>query len=748
MGNFLFFAHRAQRRDQTRKKIENVKIQNRFGTRQITVGTLHLTPTHLIFVDHEGKKESWILHMHIGQIERLPLTAGGSPLLIRCKNFMCVTFIIPRERECQDIFVSLLEFSRPSSIENLYAFHFTAADEWNQSFGWKFYDAQSEYLRMGVPSAGWTLTNLNKNYELCDTYPSFLYVPSVASTPTLVGSSKFRSRGRLPALSYLHRENQASITRCSQPLAGFSARCVEDEQMLQAILSVNPNSPFMYVVDTRPKINAVFNMAQGKGYESENFYSNIKFQFLGIENIHVMRNSLHKLTEVCELKNPSMSAFLAGLENSGWLKHVTAIIDTSVFIANAVREGISVLVHCSDGWDRTAKTCSLAQLMLDPYYRTITGFQALIEKEWLWFGHKFTDRCGYLDGLETKEVSPVFAQFLDCVWQLTRQFPCAFQFNERFLLTIFDHAYSCQFGTFIGNCEKDRIDLRLSERTYSLWGYLSRHIQEYLNPLFKKEYEITNPVLTPSTKPQDIRFWSGLYNRFDNGVHPRDSVGDLLSSARDHTASLEDHVQLLEKRISHLCGLMNKSGETIQLTLQGAVSTEALPGLMSGPVENSTDSPNMNTGPPLHTNTAPVPNGHSSLEGSQNLGKSDSESGFDESGGSPMSRSGVEEGGEMTSSMARSPSGEKLREDTLQAEVDTVAVHWKNLRHVASCSCATPFDHYVKKFHCWKCGDVFCLRCIAHNTVLMGHYSRKPVPVCRSCYKAVRTSPSVEFPVS
>ena len=46
--------------------------------------------------------------------------------------------------------------------------------------------------------------------QLCDTYPSLLYVPAIASTPVLVGSSKFRSRGRLPTLSYLHRENQVS----------------------------------------------------------------------------------------------------------------------------------------------------------------------------------------------------------------------------------------------------------------------------------------------------------------------------------------------------------------------------------------------------------------------------------------------------------------------------------------------------------------------------------------------------------
>jgi myotubularin-related protein 6/7/8 len=28
------------------------------------------------------------------------------------------------------------------------------------------------------------------------------------------------------------------------------------------------------------------NRAAGKGYENENFYENIKFQFCGIENIH------------------------------------------------------------------------------------------------------------------------------------------------------------------------------------------------------------------------------------------------------------------------------------------------------------------------------------------------------------------------------------------------------------------------------------------------------------------------------
>ena len=38
-----------------------------------------------------------------------------------------------------------------------------------------------------------------------------------------------------------------------------------------------------------------------------------------------------------------------------------------------------------------------------------------------------------------------------------------------------------------------------------------------------------------------------MYNRFENGIHPRENIVDILSTARDHSASLEDHVQLLEK---------------------------------------------------------------------------------------------------------------------------------------------------------------------------------------------------------
>lgn len=39
---------------------------------------------------------------------------------------------------------------------------------------------------------------------------------------------------------------------------------------------------------------------------------------------------------VCELKTPSMSDFLTGLENSGWLRHIKAVMDAGFFISKVM----------------------------------------------------------------------------------------------------------------------------------------------------------------------------------------------------------------------------------------------------------------------------------------------------------------------------------------------------------------------------------------------------------------------------
>ena len=91
--------------------------------------------------------------------------------------------------------------------------------------------------------------------QLCPTYSALLVLPVGIPASAVVGSAKFRSRGRLPALSYRHT-NGACLCRCSQPLSGVqSKRSTDDELLLEAVRQTVPGdgAAQLFIVDTRPK---------------------------------------------------------------------------------------------------------------------------------------------------------------------------------------------------------------------------------------------------------------------------------------------------------------------------------------------------------------------------------------------------------------------------------------------------------------------------------------------------------------
>jgi hypothetical protein len=144
-----------------------------------------------------------------------------------------------------------------------------------------------------------------------------------------------------------------------------------------------------------------------------------------------------------------------------------------------------VLVHCSDGWDRTSQLTSLAMLLLDPFYRTLRGFAVLIEKEWVAMGHQFRTRCGHTArGFWSGQCAPVFLQWLECVWQVQRQNPTAFEFSERLLVFLAEHVYSCRFGTFLFDCEREREAANAARTTPSLWTYVLQQSPYFANALY------------------------------------------------------------------------------------------------------------------------------------------------------------------------------------------------------------------------------------------------------------------------
>lgn len=43
----------------------------------------------------------------IASVERLPLTTGGAPIVVRGKNFRYIQLIIPRERDCHNVYITI-----------------------------------------------------------------------------------------------------------------------------------------------------------------------------------------------------------------------------------------------------------------------------------------------------------------------------------------------------------------------------------------------------------------------------------------------------------------------------------------------------------------------------------------------------------------------------------------------------------------------------------------------------------------
>lgn len=79
-------------------------------------------------------------------------------------------------------------------------------------------------------------------------------------------------------------------------------------------------------------------------------------------------------------------------------------------------------------------------------------------------------------------------------------------------MTLFEHSYFSQYGTFLGDCERDRVQLKVTTRTTSLWSHLNRPevVKSLLNPL----YEPNPAVIWPSVAPLSIVLWSELYTRW------------------------------------------------------------------------------------------------------------------------------------------------------------------------------------------------------------------------------------------
>ena len=395
------------------------------------------------------------------------------------------------------------------------------------------------------------VTEANIHFKICKTYPRYLVCPKTITDTDMKQISAFRSGERLFGLSWVHPHNKATLWRSSQPKAGISGSNSRDEMFLERLAkSTGRRNGILHIVDCRPKTSALANRATGAGYESRHNYPNCRLEFYNIGNIHAMREACNKVISICTNTNPTVEReldFGSKIEDYGWLHGVRLILKCAWETATLVHKGTPVLVHCSHGWDRTSQVCALAQVLLDPYYRSMSGFCILVEKEWLQYGHPFKLRCAHGEDSKTRDndqLSPIFLQFLDCCYQLQKAYPFLFEFNEEWLLLISSHIYSCRFGNFVLSSEYDREILKSKSRTADIFTWLTSEKIKLgcINPLYTPSYSMksaelnqlhfdtmTGTFLPPiATMLRSVSLWHGYFSRY-SGVQVDTSVPSWMT---------------------------------------------------------------------------------------------------------------------------------------------------------------------------------------------------------------------------
>ncbi|XP_030845360.1 myotubularin-related protein 13 isoform X1 [Strongylocentrotus purpuratus] len=249
------------------------------------------------------------------------------------------------------------------------------------------------------------------------------------------------------------------------------------------------------------------------------------------ETRHI-KASFKKLMKACLPSNPMTDpemGFHKMVGESEWLLQIQNIMQLAGAAVDLIDlQGSSVWLSFEDGWDFTTQVSALAQLLMDPYYRTLAGFKVLVDKEWLAFGHRFTHRTNQTITHQTSGFAPVFLQFLDCVHQVHSQFPLSFEFNQYFLKTIAYHYVSNRFQTFMWDSDYERYQAatqvyeerrpsRIDESgdsdsetpsppLKSLWDYMDKYHPR--SPIFYNfQFAPHTTVLRPYTNTSSLIIW-------------------------------------------------------------------------------------------------------------------------------------------------------------------------------------------------------------------------------------------------
>ncbi|CAK8676970.1 unnamed protein product [Clavelina lepadiformis] len=391
------------------------------------------------------------------------------------------------------------------------------------------------------------------------------------STPMLsdegtLGSSSEEERFLLSIASIMSPQASTSVVdsqvsrtdkesdRKVQSATQFSMHGISNGTLLQENLHSVPNKAQLYVLVDKSQLKNMKHEQSGR----------VVFVAVDLPEPKHIRASFKTLLKSCLPVDSAVSTsshsqsvqtttprFLKGVQDSHWLEQVSQLILAAGTVIDIMDiNGASVMLAVDDGADAGPQLSSLAQLLMDPYYRTITGFQTLVQKEWLSFGHRFFHRNRF-NNVDSSGFTPVFLTFLDAVYQVLCQFPLSFEFNSFYLEVIAYHSASNRFNTFLLDSDLERLDVgvlfdnksaqrtspeRSSHRrpTKSLWDYIQEADNQsavFLNPLYCSN---SSEILRPVGVVYSLQIWPYYTRESLSEGPPYDSLLGELAAGTGH----------------------------------------------------------------------------------------------------------------------------------------------------------------------------------------------------------------------
>lgn len=386
--------------------------------------------------DTKGKKKI------LGSNQKLKF--NPTELILYCKDLRIIRFCF-RETgpdSAKKVCLAIAHYSHPADLPLLFGFEYQ---------GRRYHESKGQRINGATPRKGlrtpifdrpsdwdreikrtgaleWRVCSINEGYAISPSLPEHIVVPVSLADQDLKKHSIYFMNQRIPLWCWNHPNGSALVR-----MAGIGDP-LQQRKIDQKV--------FTAITKSHPQRSEVFKSDLDKC----------------LPNIQDIQTAFIKIRQICVIDpfEEAEERWLSSIENTRWMEYVRAFLKHSAEMMYLMEgKNTSVILQEEEDSDLNCVVSSLVQLMLDPHYRSLIGFQSLVQKEWVMAGHRFLDRCNHLKKND-KDESPLFMLFLDCVWQMMNQYPAAFEFTEAYLTVLSDSMWISLFSTFLFNSPKQR----------------------------------------------------------------------------------------------------------------------------------------------------------------------------------------------------------------------------------------------------------------------------------------------------